>query len=316
MNSAQLSHDDVTVFPKRFRLRLSDVPASASGYAKALFMVLPEAFVLAQESATDNRYMQTSQEISSDRARRQALALAKKLREAGQSVILFPGDANCPDGVFPNNAFATRAGGFVCGAMRHPIRQQETERTDVLHFFRDVLRYQQLSLRAGSIAELTGSLVIDRARNIGFCGLSERCNLLGAYSMHEAFALRHSFVFNLAPSEYHTNVVMSALGGHGLVLAEDGFESADCAHALAALYGDAVVWLSPGEKANFVGNCIALSAAGGRRAQLWMSARALDMLAAKNRSALEKLGFRLMSVELDEIEKAGGSLRCMIGEIY
>ena len=28
------------------------------------------------------------------------------------------------------------------------------------------------------------------------------------------------------------------------------------------------------------------------------------------------LGFAIHSVELDELEKAGGSLRCMIGEIY
>ena len=47
-----------------------------------------------------------------------------------------------------------------------------------------------------------------------------------------------------------------------------------------------------------------------------MSERAADSLRPASRAAFEALGFALRAVPLDEIEKAGGSLRCMIGEIY
>jgi len=310
------SPEHVTVFPKRLKLRISDAPCQAAGFPNAIFMVLPEQFAIAKQSAQDNRYMNAESAIDADRAKRQAFALARKLREAGQTVLLFPGDANSPDGLFPNNAFSTRAGSYIVGAMRHPVRQQETERQDLHSFFRDVLRYKPQTLRTGSVAELTGSLVIDRARGLGFCGLSERCNLLGAYAMHEAFALKHSLIFELAEGEYHTNVVMSALAGAGMILAPSGFASPECAQTIIEFYQDRAVILSELEKNAFAANCIALSPINGRRSQLWLSTCAADALSPHNRLAIEQLGFRLMTAELDEIEKAGGSLRCMIGEIY
>jgi N-dimethylarginine dimethylaminohydrolase len=47
-----------------------------------------------------------------------------------------------------------------------------------------------------------------------------------------------------------------------------------------------------------------------------MSERAADGLRAPTRAALQQAGFVIHSVPLDEIEKAGGSLRCMVGECY
>ncbi len=60
-----------------------------------------------------------------------------------------------------------------------------------------------------------------------------------------------------------------------------------------------------------MGNCIALT-----ERDLFMSQSGADALQPKNRAALESWGFVLHSVELDEIEKAGGSLRCMVAEIF
>ncbi|HWU51474.1 MAG TPA: arginine deiminase-related protein [Tahibacter sp.] len=47
-----------------------------------------------------------------------------------------------------------------------------------------------------------------------------------------------------------------------------------------------------------------------------MSTNADASLAEAQRAALAEWGFALGTVELDEIEKAGGSLRCCVGEIY
>jgi hypothetical protein len=293
-----------------------DYPICAPAYPKAVFLVLPEQFALAQQSAADNRYMQMQSSVDSQRAHQQALNLLSALRAAGQAALAFPGRRDQPDGVFPNNVFATRPGVFVRGRMRHAVRQHETERADLQHFFRAVLNYREHTLPERCTAELTGSLVLDRARRVGFAGLTERCDAQGADAMHQAFELKASWQFALAASEYHTNVVMSTLGGKSVVLAPSGFADPKIPDAIARFYGSAVL-LGEREKAEFAGNCIALApSVGDTTAQLWMSERAADALTAGHHAQLQQLGFRVYSVALDEIEKAGGSLRCMLGEIY
>ena len=65
------------------------------------------------------------------------------------------------------------------------------------------------------------------------------------------------------------------------------------------------------EKAAFAGNCIALS-----ETDVWMSAAAAAALAREHRADLAAWGFAVKAVPLAEIEKAGGSLRCCVAEIY
>jgi hypothetical protein len=215
--------------------------------------------------------------------------------------------------MFPNNVFATVPGRLIVGRMRHGVRRREAVRADIRAFFRDVLGYGETDLSEGShgIAELTGSLVIDHARGIGYCGLSERCDLAGARAMHEAFGLRLVFCFDLAMGEYHTNVVMASLAGRAVVLAPDGFADPEVPRAIAHAIGNHVVRLTPEQKRAYAGNAITLSPD-----RVWMSARAADTLTAGQRRALADWGFTINSVPLDEIEKAGGSLRCCVGEIF
>ncbi len=47
-----------------------------------------------------------------------------------------------------------------------------------------------------------------------------------------------------------------------------------------------------------------------------MSRTAGNALAADKRDTLSSWGFELRTVPLDEFEKAGGSLRCLVAEIF
>jgi len=47
-----------------------------------------------------------------------------------------------------------------------------------------------------------------------------------------------------------------------------------------------------------------------------MSAHAVASLDEAQRATLAEWGFAIGTVDLDEIEKAGGSLRCCVGEIF
>jgi len=153
--------------------------------------------------------------------------------------------------------------------------------------------------------------VIDRVRGIGYCGLSERCDLAGAEAMHRAFGLRLTYCFELAAGEYHTNVVFALLAGRAAILAADGFADPAAPQAIAQAYGGRALWLTPAQKRAYAANAITLA-----EDRVWMSACAAALLDGAQRDALAQWGFRLGSVDLSEIEKAGGSLRCCVGEIY
>jgi hypothetical protein len=282
-------------------------PACAAG----AFLVAPEGFSLAAQSASDNAYMDLAVAVDPQRALAQHRALHASVA-AALPAVCFAGDPATPDALFPNNVFATAPGRLLLGHMRHPVRQREAERADIRAFFTSLLGRELVDLRAQpGVCELTGSLVIDRARGLGYAGLGERCDAAGAAAMHAAFGLRATLLFDLAAGEYHTNVVMSVLAGRALVVCPTGFADPAVPAALAALYAPHVVELDAAQKAAFAGNCIALAEHG-----VWFSAAGATALHEPQRQQLAAAGFAIHPVELDEIEKAGGSLRCCVGEIY
>lgn len=279
--------------------------------AKAAFLVAPDGFGLAAESTSDNRYMAEAAAFDAARASAQHRELQRAI-SAELPVICFAGDPATPDAVFPNNVFATAPGRSVIGRMRHPIRQREAARSDIRRFFSDTLDYDEIDLSTQPhVCELTGALVIDRARGLGYCGLSERCDEAGARLMHDAFGLRATLMFDLAPGEYHTNVVLAVLAGRATMICADGFADPAVVETIAAGYVPHAIRLTPAERAAFAGNAIALGPE-----TVWMSATAAEALSPATRAALASAGFAVRSVAVDAIEAAGGSLRCCIGELY
>jgi hypothetical protein len=288
----------------RFKPDSSPVP-------RGVFMVEPLEFGLSAESASDNFYMNLARHADSDRALEQYINLVSLIRECGIVVKSFVGDPKTPDDVFPNNVFATIPGRLIVGHMYHPNRQLEANRQDIRDFFTSG-GYELVDLSVNDcVAELTGPLVLDRARQIGFCGMSHRVDEAGVKAMHDAFKLRCTLQFDLAHGEYHSNVVLSVLAGRACVVHEESIKDAGLSMALAALYQGRVLFLDQAEKDAFAGNCIALT-----NHDLFMSQTAADALRPSSRGMLDSWGFRLHSAPLDEIEKAGGSLRCMVAEIF
>ena len=279
--------------------------------ARAAFLVAPDGFALAEQSAQDNAYMADAAAFDAQRASMQHRNLHRAI-SAVLPTVCFAGDPATPDALFPNNVFGTAAGRCIIGRMRHPVRQREAIRSDIRGFFAEMLGRDEVDLSVQPHpCELTGALVIDRASGLGFCGLSERCDQAGARLMHDAFGLRATLLFDLAPGEYHTNVVLAVLAGRAAVVCPRGFADPAVPAAIAGLYAPHAVVCDDAEHAAFVGNCIALSAD-----TVWMSANAGAALSATHRQALADAGFRVETVVLDAIEAAGGSLRCCIGEVY
>lgn len=284
----------------------------ARATAKAVMVVADRNFSVAADTAADNQYLDLSQAADSARAWQQQCDLAQSLRDLGLAVVSFSPLEGAGDSVFPNNAFAAANGQLISGAMRYPSRQRETTHPGIKGFFRQLLGYTELNLAEGDgVAELTGSMIIDHARNVGFCGLSERADEAGAAAMHKAFGLSATLVFGLEAKEYHTNVLLSILAGRAAVACAPEPHYAGLRETLVGLYGDQVRFLTEQEKTGFVANCLAVTAE-----DVVMSATAVKSLAPETVDFFLAAGFNVHGVEVSELEKAGGSVRCMIAEIF
>lgn len=293
-------------------LRDGQLVVDAPAVPRATFLVEPTAFRVSTQTAQDNQYMDTDVTADPQRALEQHRQLSDAISGAGIPTVRFPGKAHTPDDVFPNNAFATVPGRLIVGAMFHPERQQECARGDIRMFFNNLMGYETVELsRDDMVAELTGVLVLDRARRIAFCGMTQRVDDAGCRAMHEAFNMAVTFQFDLKPEEYHTNVVMAVLASRALVICPSAFVDPEVPAAIAQLYPDRVIEISREQKEAFAGNIIALS-----DKDVFMSAVAAQAMGEENLEKLRSWGFEVHAIPLDEIEKAGGSLRCMVAEIF
>lgn len=300
--------------PADFRKQISAGWLTADGPAvpRAVFLVEPTGFRVSDQTARDNEYMDTGVDVDPHRALDQHRALSERITACGIPLVRFPGKPETPDDVFPNNVFATAPGRLIIGAMLHPERQREAERADIRAFFTDLMHYETIDLSGQDlVAELTGALVLDRARRIGFCGITQRVDEAGCKAMHEAFDLGLTFQFDLDEHEYHTNVVMAVLASRALIICPDAFADPEVPKAIGEAFPGHVLEITTEEKEAFAGNVIALSFS-----DLFMSQTAVDALPQEKLRKLEDWGFTIHGIELDEIEKAGGSLRCCVAEIY
>src|SRR5262249_25608548 len=147
LQGAEAAQIMIVTRPEEFLAAYSSdrFPVRGAATARAAFLVAPAAAALAAESASDNRYMDLAQSFDATRALAQHGELARKLG-GDVPVVTFPGDAEAPDGMFPNNVFGTAPGRFIVGRMRHAVRRREAERDDIRGFFRDTLGYRLVDL--------------------------------------------------------------------------------------------------------------------------------------------------------------------------
>ena len=288
------------------------VTRDGASVPKAVFLVEPSGFRISDQTAQDNAYMDTHTAVDPVLALDQHRALAERITQLGVPVVRFVGQSKTPDDLFPNNVFATIHKRLIVGAMKHAERRQEAQRQDIRAFFENLMAYECVDLSTTDcVAELTGALVIDRARRLGFCGMTPRVDAAGARAMHEAFDLALTFCFDLKPSEYHTNVVMSVLASRMVIICPDAFVDPKAAEAIIEAFDGQAVVISEDEKKAFAGNCLAVNFE-----DVLISQTAMDQLRPATIDQIERGSFQLHPVAMDEIEKAGGSVRCCIGEIF
>ena len=292
-------------------------------------MVRPAHFGANPETADSNRFQQSNARPGDVlTALREFDALVGSLRSAGVEVQVADDTSEPvkPDACFPNNWVSFHAdGSVVLYPMMAPSRRAERREAPVEQLRRagfQVARTIDLSpLEArGEYLEGTGSLVLDRSHRIAYACRSPRTTAAALADFAAALGYRVVAFDALGPDgrpAYHTNVLM-AVGERFAILCTAAIpDAARRAAVLRALEetGHEVVEIDVAEMNRFAGNLLALRSRDGG-ALIAGSDAAWGALAPDRRRRLERHG-AVVAAPIPTIERlGGGSVRCMIAEVF
>ena len=299
-----------------------------------VLMVRPASFRANEQTAATNYYQkQTSLTAAQSLMRAQsefdALVSCLRMNSIKVTVVQDRLTPDTPDALFPNNWFALLGKGqLVLFPMFAENRRAERSNRifealskvgyEVMHTV-DYSVYEQKQ----QFLEGTGSMVLDHQHSIAYCALSARADAHLFHLFCEAFNFKpvvfHAFqtVGTARLLIYHTNVMMVLAPAFALVCldaVDDPMERALLQDSLT-FSGKIVIPLTEKQLTQFAGNMLALTAIDGT-ALLVMSTRAYDALTTKQLLQLQQY-VKLVHSPIPTIEDlGGGSVRCMLAEIY
>ncbi|MBL4296977.1 amidinotransferase [Vibrio fluvialis] len=300
--------------------------------ANCVVMVPPKEFKYNAETAKDNEF-QHQIALSDEQVRAQAMQeytdMVANLRREGVQVVEFDyplSDVETPDAVFPNNWFSTTAdGGFFTFPMACANRQQEVRPQALIAALQQAGR--QVRLRDSLVEyqeqraflESTGVMVMDHVNQTIYAALSQRCDreVLEDYAQRIGYSRVVSFQTVLPSGQpvYHTNVMM-AVGESFCVICDEVIPEFERRFVVKSLAKDKQVISITLEQMNrFCGNILQLENASGDKL-IVMSQSAYDAFTPSQRLQLSGHG-KLLPFNVKTIEDiGGGSVRCMLGEVF
>lgn len=294
-------------------------------------MIRPVRFAANPQTADSNAFQKLVAKNTDpqESAVREFDALVEVLKTAGVDVRVFDDTAqpHTPDAIFPNNWVTTHADGtVVLYPMQAPNRRLE-RRMEVIQDLQagarlKVTRLVDMSSHEGQqrFLEGTGSLVLDRVNQLAYACLSPRteAGLLQEWGEDLGYEI---VAFHALDAEgrpiYHTNVMMCVGDGFAVVCGASIAATAEREKILRRLgdTGHEIVDISFEQMNNFAGNMLQIESRKGDRL-LAMSRRARASLTREQIGILEKYA-RIVSSPIDTIEDhAGGSVRCMMAEVF
>lgn len=296
-----------------------------------VFMVRPARFTANEETAVNNYFQKgISSEAMTDlsnKAIEEFDSLVSILRANDVDVIVLQDtpDPFTPDSIFPNNWFSSHITGELVLYPMFATNRRLERKPSALRLLRDKTNYRRIINLThyeteNQFLEGTGSLVLDRDKNIAYCCRSPRSseNVLAHFCTQMNF---QPVVFDATDKMdrpiYHTNVMMSI----GLQLAiicreaiKDKKERDSVTTQLLAT-GKIIVDISLDQLDHFAGNMLEVKSRNGNPLMV-MSTTALNSLTAQQKQTISTFT-KIISVNLNTIETyGGGSARCMIAEIF
>ena len=306
----------------------------SSGCTDTVLLIEPVAFDYNPETAVNN-YFQQENPMSGDETQRLALAefkgMVEILKNARINVITIKDTPypHTPDSIFPNNWISFHLDNHVVFYPMFAENRRLERRMDVLleienqlgrkFYYTDYSKYEM----EDRFLEGTGSIVPDRINRIAYASISPRTekDLFLKFCKEMDFRPVCFHATQDVEGEqlpiYHTNVMICLADKYAVVCLDSVHEKKEYDNLVKELTdsGKEIIGISIEQMNHFAGNMLQLKNTDGEKF-LVMSKSAHQSLTAEQISILEKYD-RLLVVPVPTIEKnGGGSVRCMIAEIF
>lgn len=294
-----------------------------------ILMIRPVSFVYNEETAVNNAFQAASsdQEMVKQKALAEFDAFAELLQQNGIDVTVVQDspEPHTPDSIFPNNWISFHSNGKVFLYPMFALNRRAERKPHVLNAIENkfqVAEIVDLSFFESEnlFLEGTGSMVLDRDRQIAYACLSPRTDEKVLFD----FCKRMSYtpvVFNATDGNgqaiYHTNVMMCVADRYVVICLESIAlpEEKEKVEEAIINSGKAIVPISLHQMNHFAGNMLQLENNSGEKL-LVMSSQAFESLTAEQISTLQSYN-RIIHSSLTTIEtNGGGSARCMLAEIF
>ncbi len=297
-----------------------------------LLMIEPVGFGFNEETSVNN-YFQQQDDVAGNEIQKQALeefvCAVEKIRSKGVDVTTVKSLEGTPDSIFPNNWVSFHRNGKVVLYPMFAENRRKERRMDILKALQDkgfyidrVVDYTTKE-ESGTFLEGTGSMVLDRAKRIAYAALSERTDKW----------LFHRFCsdFNYKPVEfhayqtvddrklliYHTNVMMSVAENYVVACLDTVTNALEKERLVKAIKNSnkELIPISEDQMCHFAGNCLQVR---NKKNNLFLilSETAYHSLSDSQIKKISSLN-EIIPIAVPTIEKyGGGSIRCMIAEIF
>lgn len=305
-----------------------------SQITNTLFMVRPVSFERNQETSTNNYFQKDLNGVSEGEIQERALAefdlFVDKLREKGVEVFVFNDteSSKTPDSIFPNNWISFHEDGTILLYPMYAENRRLERRDDVIKKLQDEFSVNIIQSFAhwenkGYFLEGTGSMILDRPNKITYAAISERTSekVLEVFCEKTGYEAV-TFVANQTVGEarlpmYHTNVMMALGEDFALICLDSIDDESEKERVILSLKktGKEIIEITEDQVNQFAGNMLQVMNDKHQKFVV-MSRAAFDSLNEEQRKTIEKHGEILYS-PIPTIETlGGGSVRCMMAEVF
>lgn len=299
-----------------------------------VLLVRPATFRSNEETAVNNFYQSKgnlSNEDALTKAQNEfdALVLCLRKHHVQVTVVQDMEKPDTPDAIFPNNWFALFPDNKVAlFPMFAPNRRLERNKRifkalekngRVSNTFYNYASFE----KKNCFLEGTGSMVLDHQNKIAYCALSPRSDKKLFQRFCSEFMYKpisfsaYQTVNKQRLLVYHTNVMMTVTPKVAIICLDaiDRVQERVLVQDSLLFSGKEVIPISEDQVNQFAGNMLALTAIDGTPL-LVMSSRAFASLSDSQIRKLERYA-TLVHSPIPTIENlGGGSVRCMMAEVY
>lgn len=295
-----------------------------------ILMVRPAAFGFNEETAANNAFQVKNESLGAEEIQQRALhefdTFVNKLKAIGVEVIVVEDstEPHTPDAIFPNNWISFHQDGLVVtypmfSSIRRKERRPEIISDLMASFSVETRIFFEDYEREEKYLEGTGSLVLDRVNKVMYACLSPRTNSALTEELAERLDYR-AVIFTAVDEEgqeiYHTNVMMALGESFAVVCLDviaDIMERQEFIEVLEDS-GKEIIEIEIEQMMQFAGNM--LQVRGEDSSYLVMSQAAYDSLDEEQIEEIEQ-HTKILSSPIPTIEElGGGSVRCMMAEVF